>query len=105
MMWCCRKPTQKLKCKGQKRGKKERKKPLHIKNWQKFCEEIRTVPRPMRYYTSILLWLISSAFITGTDDLIPWKSDRKLTWADFKSKRSEEHTSELQSHSFISYAF
>jgi hypothetical protein len=43
----------------------------------------------MRLYTSIFLWLLASAFITGTDELIPWKSDRKLTWADFKSKKQE----------------
>jgi hypothetical protein len=43
----------------------------------------------MKFYTSVFLWLFASAFITGTDDLIPWKSDRKLTWADFKSKKQE----------------
>ena len=40
----------------------------------------------------------------GGEEVVRWCSECGAITIDFEEYRSEEHTSELQSHSFISYA-
>lgn len=58
----------------------------------------------------MMKWLLITCLFTGfiTDDqanLIPWKADRKLTWADFKAKPKQGTDNAALTSSNINFSF
>ena len=69
----------------------------HLKETKRLEQILKNKGFPLFLYCGTLLGIVREK------DLITYDNDIDLIYLA-KVKRSEEHTSELQSHSFISYA-
>src|SRR3546814_8868127 len=63
------------------------------------CEAQASISVPSTLKCSLLAYSDHAA-----SDLMRWKNSRATSWLNKRSRRSEEHTSELQSLMRISYA-